>query len=116
VRRPAAIYFIQCNGPKGPIKIGQAVDPNRRLSELRIGCPYPMSMLVTFQPEDADLEERRLHLVFRHLRIHGEWFEFATELLAFVRTVPSDAKLASARIMELVGLNPATVRRRLASR
>ncbi len=111
VKRAESIYFIQCNGARGPIKIGKAVDPNRRLSELRIGCPYPMTLLASSVAEDADLEERRLHMVFAHLRIHGEWFECATELLSAVDENRRDAREAARFIAELAGSPQGTVRR-----
>ena len=115
-KRQQRIYFIQCNGNDGPIKIGIAVDPNRRLSELRIGCPYPMALLAECATEDADAEERRLHLVFRHLRIHGEWFTYATELREAIVLARSDARAVAQAMMNLAGMPEAMVRRRFAPR
>lgn len=93
--RPQSIYFIQCNGTDGPIKIGIAVDPNRRLSELRIGCPYPMQMLATC-PGD-DMLERQLHATFRDDRIHGEWFTCTPKLLELARDIRREMSTAMAR-------------------
>lgn len=85
-KRRQHVYLVQCDGDEGPIKIGIAVDPNRRLSELRIGCPYPMQLLATIWTDDADMDERRLHSRFHKSRIHGEWFECGPELLALAMT------------------------------
>jgi Meiotically Up-regulated Gene 113 (MUG113) protein len=82
-KRRQAVYFIQCNGDDGPVKIGIAVDPNRRLSELRIGCPYPMRLLGVGAFPDADLAERALHARFHNARIHGEWFKCGPVLLEY---------------------------------
>lgn len=95
--RPQLVYFIQCNGADGPVKIGIAVDPQRRLSELRIGCPYPMELLATAVVEDADLAERRLHMRFAARRIHGEWFECHPQLLEIARAIAREA------VMDKVG-------------
>lgn len=81
----AHIYMVQCEGPGGPVKIGQAVDPPRRVSELQIGCPYALVLLASWPSADADTEERTLHEQFRKRRIRGEWFRPSETMLALAR-------------------------------
>lgn len=85
-KRPQFVYIIQCNGDDGPLKIGIAVDPQRRLSELRIGCPYPMQLLGYSPDIDPDMAERRLHAAHWKRRIHGEWFDCCDDLLELARS------------------------------
>lgn len=84
---PAFIYFIQCNGPDGPIKIGKAKFIDKRLSELQIGCPYDLALIGHVLVDDADLEERRLHGCFARHKIRGEWFRCCDEILAAARAL-----------------------------
>jgi hypothetical protein len=94
------VYFIQCNGDEGPIKIGMAVDPPRRLSELRIGCPYPMVLLAAVQVKDAAAEERRYHALFASQRIHGEWFTCSEPLRSLAMSLSTkDARRVAESII-----------------
>lgn len=73
------IYFIQ-QGEVGPIKIGVADSPDRRLGWLQCGNPqklYLRAILVGGMPE-----ERILHDRFASGHIRGEWFAAATPGLA----------------------------------
>jgi hypothetical protein len=76
------IYFIQA-GKAGPIKIGLTYDVSLRLSILQIGSPLPLRLLA-IQPGKRDVEIS-LHERFSALRLHGEWFEPAEELLDYIR-------------------------------
>lgn len=55
------IYFIQA-GRTGPVKIGRARDPFRRLASMDSGSPVPLRLLA-LMPGDA-AEERGLHARF----------------------------------------------------
>lgn len=83
--KPASVYFIQCNGPDGPIKIGQAKFIDKRLSELQIGCPYELALIGHAMVDDASLVEGRLHDAFREHRIRGEWFHCHERILDVAR-------------------------------
>jgi hypothetical protein len=75
------VYFIQ--GIKGgPIKIGVTNDVARRLSALQNGAPDKLVVLLTAEG-DREVEEE-VHRKFSHLRLRGEWFEPAQELLQFI--------------------------------
>lgn len=86
------VYFIQCNGDKGPIKIGIARDVPSRLAHLRIANPYPLVVLAT-RPGTAK-DEHALHRRFQKLRIQGEWFRPGPALVQFVSDLQRGAVAA----------------------
>lgn len=78
------VYFIQ-SGEGGPVKIGTAEDVAARLRELQCGNPETLVVLRTI--EGGRAEEVACHRHFSALRIRGEWFSFAPEMLIFVPPV-----------------------------
>lgn len=78
------IYFIQATDGTGPIKIGVAIYPQRRLIDLQAGCPVILKIIKTIEGEQS--QELLLHKKFAHLRLHGEWFSPAEELLSFINS------------------------------
>lgn len=76
-KRPR-VYFLQERG--GAIKIGFTESSVRdRVADLQSGNPRPLRVLAEIQ--GGREEEGRWHERFDHLRIGGEWFEAAPELL-----------------------------------
>lgn len=76
------VYFVRAAG-LDLIKIGwTGGHPAKRLRELSQASPVELAfegvMLGTWQAEQA------LHLRFAHLRVRGEWFRAAPELVAFI--------------------------------
>ena len=65
------VYFIQA-GDTGPVKIGLAGDPERRVRELQTGNHRDL-VIRHIVPGDRHVE-RQLHHRFRAARIKGEWF------------------------------------------
>jgi hypothetical protein len=57
----------------GVVKIGHAIDVDRRLKDLRTGFPGAGIYVLSFIPGSNRLEAG-LHDLFSDLRIHGEWF------------------------------------------
>lgn len=96
-KQRATIYFVQCNGSDGPIKIGYAKSIDRRLSVLRNGCPYDLMLLGYAWVDDAEIVERTLHSRFASQRIHGEWFRCCDEILALARSVSTEMSTAILR-------------------
>lgn len=78
----ASVYFIQA-GVGGPIKIGSAVDVDKRLAELQTGCPDLLRIIGT--SAGGREAEFALHRKFSAHRIRGEWFYPCPELLATAR-------------------------------
>jgi hypothetical protein len=68
------LYFIQCNGDDGPIKIGTTGDIERRLVTLRTCNPYDLAIIHAVESDDACAMERDLLVALRPHRIRGEWF------------------------------------------
>lgn len=66
------VYFVQA-GENGPVKIGLAEDPDRRVAELQTGCFAELRLLGTIAGDRGT--ERALHERFADYRIRGEWFE-----------------------------------------
>jgi len=82
-RRPC-VYFIR-SGKHGPIKIGYANFLQKRLHALRTAHHDELLVLATLA--GGEVQEKRLHNQFAHLRKRGEWFEPAEELLLFIETL-----------------------------
>lgn len=73
----------------GVAKIGRALNPYVRLSELQTGHDAKMTLLVAV-PMHASLESA-IHKRFSHLRKTGEWFYINDELAAFVEDLQAGA-------------------------
>lgn len=91
---PRFIYFFQAVSG-GPIKIGVAGDPAKRLIEIQLGNPEQLRIIGVI-PGGGRSHEQGLHARFRQSRLHGEWFEPVPALLSFIeetavayRTPPS---------------------------
>jgi hypothetical protein len=78
------LYVIQ-RQPDGPIKIGHAQNPARRLQFLQTGSVEPL-VLLTSAPGSRD-DERALHRRFASCRIRNEWFHPTDDLLALVQDI-----------------------------
>lgn len=76
--RPTCVYFMQIV-PDGPVKIGVADRPTRRLADLQACMPYELR-LRCFMHAPAGIE-RFLHDVLSHHRIRGEWFAPTEDVL-----------------------------------
>lgn len=81
------IYFIQRGGIDGPIKIGYALNPDKRLVTLQTASPERLALLAT------DLGDRhreaQLHFHFAECRISGEWYEPSDSLRTLIRELNS---------------------------
>ena len=76
--RQRYVYFIA--GETGPVKIGVAVDPQKRLSGLQTSHPIPLAILAV-TPGSVQVE-REYHQRFAAHRVRGEWFTRAPEIVA----------------------------------
>jgi hypothetical protein len=68
------IYIIHCDGY---CKIGYSSTPEKRLSELQVGSPHPLTM-VGVAPGTRD-DEVQLHMKYADFWIRGEWFLLTAE-------------------------------------
>lgn len=78
------LYVIQHE--LGPVKIGVAADPESRLSDLQVSCPFELSIRRTANPHNAHKVEKWLHSYFRKYHLRGEWFDIPREMRDF--TIP----------------------------
>lgn len=69
------VYFFKAINVNG-IKIGMTTneDLSKRLSALKISCPYGGKMVGYIKCENAAKKESELHKRLAHLRLNGEWF------------------------------------------
>jgi hypothetical protein len=73
-----AVYMIRV-GADGPVKIGVAAHPQKRLSALQTGHPEALTMLRVMEGDRHF--ESALHRHFAHLRTRGEWFTHCNQML-----------------------------------
>lgn len=76
------IYVIQA-GTNGPIKIGYAIDPKRRIRQLQTASSEALSLIKVF-PGDK-IVENRIHTDLRQFRKRGEWFDVSDDVFAYLR-------------------------------
>ena len=77
------VYFIQSANGTGPIKIGYTRTPYNRVREIQRMSPYKLTLLKVIEGDKE--HESKLHLRFRHIRLHGEWFEPDDSLIEFIK-------------------------------
>lgn len=78
------IYAIQ-RGLDGPIKIGLAKDPSKRLGDLQVGCPDQLVLLAVGDLPNA--AEKAFHRRLDAHHVRGEWFMPTDEVMAVVREI-----------------------------
>jgi hypothetical protein len=76
-----AVYVIQHE--LGPVKIGIALKPEKRLSELQVSCPFQLTLKKTKRPRNAKRVEKHLHDHFEKYHMRGEWFDLPVDVRDF---------------------------------
>ena len=79
------IYFIQHTDF---IKIGYTKEIHKRLNQLQVSCPVKLKVLGLIPGGFED--ESKHHIMFEHLRSHGEWFSANQELIDFIAKQNTD--------------------------
>lgn len=79
------VYFIRPIGMKGPVKIGQADWPDRRLTSIAQWSPVKLELVAAI--EGGGELERRFHAKFKETYSHKEWFGWSPELEATIEAV-----------------------------
>lgn len=77
----SCVYFLEMGDF---IKIGYSSNVGKRIEDLSI-TPYEIKLLHTIPGRRCN--EADLHRDFKHLRVKGEWFQKAPELLAFIEAL-----------------------------
>lgn len=73
------VYFVQA---LDRVKIGFSNSLMRRITDIQIGSPVVVTLLLVIPGDRA--REHELHQQFRHLHQHGEWFVMGPELVEFI--------------------------------
>lgn len=82
--KPKLLYALQ-ECPRGLIKIGIAVDPEKRRGDLATGNPRPVVLIGSREfTRDVQVTEHDIRLRFASAVIHGEWFRPTPDFLRFV--------------------------------
>lgn len=89
-----SIYFIFAVGTQY-VKIGWAIDPEARRTELQPGCPHVLRIVATI-PDQTPRDEATLHERFKDYHCRGEWFYFDGELLTYVHELRGGVRHAAA--------------------
>lgn len=103
------VYFIKCMSKPSYTKIGYSIDPDKRLNDLQIGCPFELRLIGCIKcgnPQKAQQLESHLHRRFRSQRAYGEWFSGDIEFKSLGYDVLSEID------MEAAGHIPAKIPRR----
>lgn len=79
------VYFVR-EGLLGPIKIGYALDVERRLKDLQTGNPREL-VLLAVMPESNEYEETILHTTFQFCALRGEWYEPHERLTRLIASI-----------------------------
>lgn len=81
------IYFLEVQHGEKHIKIGrvQAGGLAARLSGIRTGCPYEITLIATVK--GGKDEEAALHKKFKADRLRGEWFRRSEKLAKYLESL-----------------------------
>lgn len=80
-----SVYLIRAKGLGGVYKIGQSLDPQRRLQTVQTYSPVPLEIAYTITNKDGGNIERALHRRFKDSWIHHEWFRLSAQDIDWIR-------------------------------
>lgn len=69
----AWVYFARA-GARGPVKVGRACNPHKRLRDLSVGSPIALVLIAAVLSDCAEEEENAIKNRLHMHRIRGEWF------------------------------------------
>lgn len=81
-RLERSIYFVTCDAPDFPIKIGMSGNVEERLRDIRTALPFEPVLMASFTGTSKD--ETAVHGRFAHLRLRGEWFRRDAALVDWI--------------------------------
>ena len=88
------VYFIRPVGMPGPVKIGFADFPLRRLHGLAAWSPFPLEVIATVDGSFA--LEQTIHSIMHASHSHKEWFHPTAEILAMVEALEAGQTIEEA--------------------
>lgn len=71
--KTAWVYALR-TADKRFVKVGVADNPDKRVSEIRVGCPLEVFLYAVRRVDDPFSFERRLHQELESEHVRGEWF------------------------------------------
>jgi Meiotically Up-regulated Gene 113 (MUG113) protein len=77
------LYFVQML-PDGPIKIGRAANPEKRLRALQTASPFDLAVRALIKSCRPGQDESSIHHDLAEWRIRGEWFDADPAVLEFI--------------------------------
>jgi hypothetical protein len=91
VKKTKEIYLMHSE-EIGAYKVGISKNPNKRLNELKTGCPYPIKIIYNFPSKRPFLLEAALHKSYCSYKknldgdsLFGEWFNLPpSEVSGFI--------------------------------
>jgi hypothetical protein len=97
------VYLLHAQGTNR-YKIGRSVNPVARHQALNKQSPLSLTFLDCFWTVDCVEDEECLHVVNHSYRIHGEWFEFETDLTKYSNPLKaiSSSTLVSSTLFRLI--------------
>lgn len=98
------IYIMRCKDLPY-YKIGQAINLEKRLMEVQVGCPFKLEIAFWAQVAEVNKLEKALHDKYQYQRMCGEWYllprkdyyeviDFLTENSAFHKDIHEEMMLA----------------------
>lgn len=87
-----SLYVIS-ESDKGPVKLGFAEHPSKRLRELQTGNPRRLHLAFTLEHDKATAIEAWLQRHLRHCRLIGEWYDL--EVATAIAAIEEGQALAS---------------------
>lgn len=97
------VYFVQAKVLR-LVKIGFASDAGDRLRTLQVGSPDELHLIGFIYSNNAKALEAELHTRFSDHRHHGEWFQPAPELLAFIELEATGSSSDAAVALAMAGV------------
>lgn len=101
LHRDMFVYFIQCGGDRGPVKIGYSRNVEQRVSDLQVASPYPLVVIGKFKSDNAEAFEASFHRLFADLHLRGEWFAWSPEFKRLVDGMNRVQEMTGDRVVNI---------------
>lgn len=82
--RHGFVYLLHSNGV---YKIGKALNLEARVLQISPVMPHPLELIHSIESDDYDQLELKLHNMFGHARLNGEWFNLSPTDVEYIRSL-----------------------------
>lgn len=83
-KRDGYVYLL---GGEGYYKIGRSRNVSKRIRQLEIQLPWPVTVEHTIPCENHKVSERTLHDMFANNRANGEWFRLDDSDVDYIKAI-----------------------------